>query len=264
MQQSIARRRQLQGDIEASRKLVSDMKRTQRRTQTAAERKALEQLAALQAQQSAGFSGLSERQSIEQAVRGRMPAPTSLPEADILARRGISSTPAAPFTEADILRAANVTPAEAARLLSEQRAAARNVVEFGTPTPTASTQRRMDLESKTRAMRETVVPSWLRGGVILRGLGGRIFGSDVIPQTLPEYARWTSPTMSTEARMQTPFEAMEIAGAFERLLKADVAVDSNFRKFVERNPGATWLSYLRANPVVAAKVEAQRQASTQP
>ncbi len=63
--------------------------------------------------------------------------------------------------------------------------------------------------------------------------------------------------------METPFEAYEIAGAFERLLKADAAVDSNFRKFVERNPGATWFSYLRANPVVAAKVEAERQAAAE-
>ena len=200
-------------------------------------------------------------ESLADVSRHISSAPTKKGElADIYRQQGLPSG----MTEDDILRAANVTPAEAARLLSEQRAAARNVAEFGTPTPTASTQRRMDLESKGRAMRETVVPSWLRGGVILRGLGGRIFGSDVIPQTLPEYARWTSPTMSTEARMQTPFEAMEIAGAFERLLKADVAVDSNFRKFVERNPGATWLSYLRANPVVAAKVEAERKATAAP
>lgn len=263
MQQSIARRRQLQTDVEASRQDITALKKAQGRVQTTSERKELERLAALQAQQAAGFSGLSERQAIEQAVRGRMPAPAGLPEADILARLGISPAPAAPFTEADILRGANVTPAEAARLLAEQRAAAKNVAEFGTPTPTSSTQRRMDLESTTRALRETVVPSWLRGGVILRGLGGRLFGSDVIPQTLPEYARWTSPTRSTEARMQTPFEALEIAGAFENLLKKEAAVDSSFRKFVESNPGASWLSYLRANPVVAAKVEAERQAAAE-
>jgi hypothetical protein len=192
-----------------------------------------------------------------------MPAPAGLPEADILARAGVSPTPATPFTNADILRAANVTPAEAARLLSEQRAAARNVAEFGTPTPKPSTQRRMDLESTGRALLETAVPSWLRGDVFLRGVTGRISGSNITRRTLPEYSRWTSPTMSTEARMETPFEAYEIAGAFERLLKADAAVDSNFRKFVERNPGATWFSYLRANPVVAAKVEAERQAAAE-
>jgi hypothetical protein len=63
--------------------------------------------------------------------------------------------------------------------------------------------------------------------------------------------------------MQTPFEALEIAGAFENLLKKEAAVDSSFRKFVESNPGASWLSYLRANPVVAAKVEAERQAAAE-
>jgi hypothetical protein len=263
MAESIRRRRQLQDYVEAAREAVANLKRTQGRTQTAAERKALEQQAALQAQQTAGFSGLTERQAAEQAVRGRMPAPAGLPEADILARAGVSPTPATPFTNADILRAANVTPAEAARLLSEQRAAARNVAEFGTPTPKPSTQRRMDLESTGRALLETAVPSWLRGDVFLRGVTGRISGSNITRRTLPEYSRWTSPTMSTEARMETPFEAYEIAGAFERLLKADAAVDSNFRKFVERNPGATWFSYLRANPVVAAKVEAERQAAAE-
>jgi len=208
----------------------------------------------------APFASPVTAESLADVSRGISQAPMKKGElADIYRQQGLPSG----MSEADILRAANVTPAEAARLLQEQRVAARNVAEFGTPTPTASTQRRMDLESTARALRETVVPSWLRGGVMLRGLGGRLLGSDVVPQTLPEYARWTSPTMSTEARMQTPFEAMEIAGAFERLLKADTAVDSNYRKFVERNPGATWLSYLRANPVVAAKVEAERQAAAE-
>lgn len=261
MAESIQRRRALQTEQDTLRTLMRDFRRTEARVPTTSERARAERLAELQAQQAAGFSGLTDRQAIEQAVRARMPPPAGMIEADILSRAGVSPTTAAPMTEADILQAANVTPAEAARLLAEQRAAARNVAEFGTTTPTPQTQRRMDLESTGRALRETVVPSWLRGGVILRGLGGRLFGSDVVPQTLPEYARWTSPTMSTEARMQTPFEALEIAGAFERLLKADAAIDSNYRKFVERNPGATWLSYLRANPVVAAKVEAERQAA---
>jgi hypothetical protein len=197
-------------------------------------------------------------ESLADVSRGIAQAPMRKAElADVYRTQGLPSG----MSETDILSAANVTPAEAARLLSEQRAAARNVAEFGTPTPKPSTQRRMDLESKGRALLETAVPSWLRGDVFLRGVTGRISGSNITRRTLPEYSRWTSPTMSTEARMETPFEAMEIAGAFERLLKADSAVDSNFRKFVESNPGATWLSYLRANPVVAAKVEAERQAA---
>jgi hypothetical protein len=166
-------------------------------------------------------------------------------------------------TEADILRTANVTPTEAARLLQEQRTAARNKVEFGTPRPTESTQRQMDLQSKARALYETTVPPSLRGGILLRGLGGRLSGSDVASRSLPEYSQWTSPTMSTEARMKTPFEALEIADSFARLLRSDAAVDSGFRKFVEQNPQGTWLAYLRSNPVVAAKVEAERQKATE-
>lgn len=264
MSESIRRRRQLQDYVEAAREAVANLKRTQGRTQTATERKALDQLAALQAQQSVGFSGLSERQAIEQAVRGRMPAPAGLPEADILARLGISPTPAAPFTEADILRGANVTPAEAARLLAEQRAAARANVEFGTQTPTPRTQRQLDLSSTGRALYETAFPEAIRPDILLRGAVGRLRGSNVVPRTLPEYTARTSPTMSTEARMRTPFEALELAGAFENLLKKDVAVDSFYRKFVAQNPGATWLSFLRANPVVAAKVEAERTAAPAP
>ena len=166
------------------------------------------------------------------------------------------------MTEADVLQAANVTPAEAARLLAEQRAAARARVEFGTTTPTPQTQRELDLSSTGRALYETAFPEAIRPDLMFRGLGiGRLRGSNVVPRTLPEYTARTSPTMSTESRMRTPFEALELAGAFERLLRADTAVDSFYRKFVERTPGATWLSFLRANPVVAAKVEAERQAA---
>lgn len=164
------------------------------------------------------------------------------------------------MTEADVLQAENITPAEAARLLAEQRAAARANVEFGTPTPLPSTQRRLDLSSTGRALYETAFPEAIRPDILLRGAVGRLRGSNVVPRTLPEYTSRTSPTMSTESRMQTPFEALELAGAFEDLLKKDVAVDSFYRKFVERNPGTTWLSFLRANPVVAAKVEAERAA----
>lgn len=167
------------------------------------------------------------------------------------------------MTEADILQAANVTPAEAARLLAEQRAAARANVEFGTQTPTPLTQRQLDLSSTGRALYETAFPEAIRPDILLRGAFGRLRGTNVVPRTLPEYTARTSPTMSTEARMQTPFEALEIASAFQNLLQRDVAVDSLYRKFVERTPGATWLSFLRANPVVAAKVEAERQAAAE-
>lgn len=205
----------------------------------------------------AAFTSPVLAESIADVSRGVVGAPTRKSElAEVYRQQGLPSG----MTEADILRAANVTPAEAARLLAEQRRAARNVVEFGTPTPTASTQRQMDLDSKLRALYETTMPAGLRGGVLLRGLGGgRLSSGDVARRTLPEYSQWTSPTMSTEARMKTPFEALEIADAFQRLLKADAAVDSSFRRFVATNPGATWLSFIRTSPVVAAKVEAERQ-----
>jgi hypothetical protein len=264
MQQSIARRRQLQGEVEASRVAIANLKRSQGRVQTAAERKALEQQAALQAQQAAGFSGLTERQAIEQAVRGRMPAPAGLPEADILARMGISPAPAAPVPEADILQAANVTPAEAARLLAEQRAAARNRVTFGTTTPTARTQREIDPESTGRALWETVVPEWVQGGVrLVSNLGGRISGSNIAPRSLPEFTRRTSPTLSTESRMSTPFEALELASSFQRALETDSAFAQGFRRFLDRSPGGTWFGYLRTDPVARAKVEAERQAAAE-
>lgn len=197
-------------------------------------------------------------ESLADVSRGISAAPTKRGElADIYRQQGLPSG----MSEADILQAANVTPAEAARLLAEQRAAARANVEFGTQTPTPLTQRQLDLSSTGRALYETAFPEAIRPDILFRGAFGRLRGTNVVPRTLPEYTARTSPVMSTEARMQTPFEALEIAEAFENLLKKEAAVDSHFRKFVESNPGATWLSYLRANPVVAAKVEAERKAA---
>ena len=263
-QESIARRRELRTAQEEAARLTRLLRRAQPRVSSVSERQRAAQIANIEAQEAAGFSGLTPRQEIEQAVRARTPAATGMSEADILSRAGVSPTPAAPFTEADILQAANITPAEAARLLAEQRAAARANVEFGTQTPTPQTQRQLDLSSKGRALYETAFPEAIRPDILLRGAVGRLRGSNVVPRTLPEYTARTSPTMSTEARMRTPFEALELAGAFERLLRADTAVDSFYRKFVERNPGATWLSFLRANPVVAAKVEAERATAANP
>ena len=199
---------------------------------------------------------LAER--LADVSRGVSSAPTKKGELAALYReQGLPSG----MTEADILRAANVTPAEAARLLAEQRAAARNRVTFGTTTPTAKTQREINPESTGRALWETVVPEWVQGGVrLVSDLGGRISGSNIAPRSLPEYTRRTSPTLSTESRMSTPFEALELASSFQRALDTDNAFAQGFRRFLNTTPNGTWLGYLRTDPVARAKMEAQRQA----
>ena len=279
MAQSIARRRQLQTEQEATTRLLRDLRRAQPRVSSVGERQRTARIAELQAQQTTGFSGLTPRQEIEQAVRARMPVPAGmteadilsragvsptaaspLTEADILSRAGVSPTPALPFAEADILRAAGVTPAEAARLLAEQRAAARANVEFGTPTPTPATQRQLDLSSTGRALYETVFPAAIRPSILLRGGSGGLRGANIVPRTLPAATARSTPTMSTEARMRTPFEALELASAFQRVLETDSAFAQGFRRFLNTAPNATWAAYLRTDPIARAKIEAAREA----
>jgi hypothetical protein len=210
----------------------------------------------------APFASPVMAESLADVSRGISQAPMRRGElADIYRTQGLPSG----MSEADILQAANVTPAEAARLLAEQRAAARNRVTFGTTTPTAITQREIDPESTGRALWETVVPEWVQGGVrLVSDLGGRISGSNIAPRSLPEFTRRTSPTLSTESRMSTPFEALELASSFQRTLETDSAFAQGFRRFLDRSPGGTWFGYLRTDPIARAKVEAERQVDVQP
>jgi hypothetical protein len=231
MAESIQRRRALQTEQDTLRTLMRDFRRTEARVPTTSERARAERLAELQAQQAAGFSGLTDRQAIEQAVRSRMPPPAGMTEADILSRAGVSPTPAAPMTEADIRQAANITPAEAARIFAERRAAAERGLEYGTPTPQPSTLKRMDLDSATRAVYEMMKPEFLRGGVLARVPGLRIGGLTPGAEA-PRYLGERVAEDPTQTRLGLPFQAFAMADRFARVLQRNANVRSRYDQFV--------------------------------
>jgi hypothetical protein len=231
MAESIQRRRALQKERDTARGLFRDFRRAEARVPTASERQKTERLAELQAQQAAGFSGLTDRQAIEQAVRARMPVPAGMTEADILSRAGVAAAPAAPMSEADIRRAANITPAEAARIFAERRAAAERGLEYGTPTPSATTLKRMDLDSATRAVYEMMKPEWLRGGVLARVPGLRVGGLAPGAEA-PQYLGERIAEDPTQTRFGLPFQAFAMADRFTRVLQRNASVRSRYDRFV--------------------------------
>lgn len=250
LEQSIARRRQLQGEMDAASKEMREYRRSEARVATGGERRKLERLAEIQAQQTAGFSGLTPKQEIEQAVRARMPRPAGMTEVDILAAAGVSPTAAVPMTEADILaaagvsptaatpmpepairRAAGVTPAEEARIFQERREAAERGLEYGTPSPKPETLKRMDLDSATRAVYEMMKPEWLRGGVLARVPGLRVGGLAPGAEA-PQYLGERIAEDPTQTRFGLPFQAFAMADRFTRVLQRNANVRSRYNEFV--------------------------------
>lgn len=229
--QSIERRRELQKDLDDASTLLRMYRRSETRVPTVGERRQAERLAEIQAQQAAGFSGLKPRQEIEQAVRGRMPVPAGMSEADILSAAGVSPTAAEPMTEAAVRTAANITPAEAARMFAERRAAAETGLEYGTPTPEADTLKRMDLDSATRAVYEMLKPEWLRGGVLARVPGVRVGGLAPGAEA-PQYLGERLAENPTQTRFGLPFQAFAMADRFTRVLQRNMNVRSRYDQFV--------------------------------
>jgi hypothetical protein len=231
MAESVQRRRALQTEQDTLRTLMRDFRRTEARVPTASERARAERLAEIQAQQAAGFSGLTDKQAIEQAVRARTPVPAGMTEADILARAGIAPTPAVPMAEAAVRQAANITPAEAARIFAERRAAAERGLEYGTPRPEPTTLKRMDLDSATRAVYEMMKPEFLRGGVLARVPGLRIGGLTPGAEA-PRYLGERVAEDPTQTRLGLPFQAFAMADRFARVLQRNANVKSRYDQFV--------------------------------
>lgn len=228
---SIDRRQYLRSEMDAARKGMRDYRRNEARVITAGERQQAERLAELDAQQAAGFSGLTPRQEVEQGVRAQMPAPAGMTEADILSQAGISPAPAAPMAEADVRAAAGVSPADAARIFAERRAAAERGLEFGTPKPGAKTLQRMDLDSATRAVYEMMKPEWLRGGVLARVPGLRIGGLAPGAEA-PQYLGERIAEDPTQTRFGLPFQAFAMADRFTKVLQRNASVRSRYDQFV--------------------------------
>ena len=250
MAESIQRRRALQTEQDTLRTLMRDFRRTEARVPSTSERARAERLAELQAQQAAGFSGLTDKQAIEQAVRGRMPVPAGMTEADILARAGIAPAPTAPMTEADVLsragiapvpavpmteaavrRVANITPAEAARIFAERQTAAERGLEYRTPRPEPTTLKRMDLDSATRAVYEMMKPEFLRGGILARVPGLRVGGLTPGAEA-PRYLGERVAEDPTQTRLGLPFQAFAMADRFARVLRRNANVKSRYDQFV--------------------------------
>jgi hypothetical protein len=231
MAESIQRRRALQTEQDTLRTLMRDFRRTEARVPTASERARAERLAEIQAQQAAGFSGLTDKQAIEQSVRGRMPVPAGMTEADILAHAGVAPIPAVPMTEAAVRQAANITPAEAARIFAERRAAAERGLEYRTPRPEPTTLKRMDLDSATRAVYEMMKPEFLRGGVLARVPGLRVGGLTPGAEA-PRYLGERVAEDPTQTRLGLPFQAFAMADRFARVLQRNANVKSRYDQFV--------------------------------
>ena len=170
---------------------------------------------------------LAERQV--DAARGRLePTPTRLQElVSLLEQEGLPSG----LTREQVLEQAGITPAEAARIFAERRAADQRGLENGTPKPEATTLKRMDLDSATRAVYEMMKPEFLRGGVLARVPGLRIGGLTPGAEA-PRYLGERVAEDPTQTRLGLPFQAFAMADRFARVLQRNANVKSRYDQFV--------------------------------
>jgi hypothetical protein len=135
------------------------------------------------------------------------------------------------MTEAAVRQAANITPAEAARIFAERRAAAERGLEYRTPRPEPTTLKRMDLDSATRAVYEMMKPEFLRGGILARVPGLRVGGLTPGAEA-PRYLGERVAEDPTQTRLGLPFQAFAMADRFARVLRRNANVKSRYDQFV--------------------------------
>ncbi len=170
---------------------------------------------------------LAERQ-VDVALGRAEPTPTRLQDlVALLEQEGLPSG----MTREQVLAQAGVSPADAARIFAERKAAAERGLEFGTPKPGAKALQRMDLDSATRAVYEMMKPEWLRGGVLARVPGLRVGGLAPGSQA-PQYLGERIAEDPTQTRFGLPFQAFAMADRFTKVLQRNASVRSRYDQFV--------------------------------